>query len=651
MTCAGTSLTWMKGAPAGPFAGVYDSLRRSEARLRAAFEQSPFAVLTYRPDGSVKSANPTWYALWQSPPDVLAGYNIFDDPQVDALGLRGDLRRAFAGEAVRMPVIRYDPADIGREGRPRWIECGFYPLQDEEGRVFEVVQVTYDITEAKEAEEALNNAQEVRQLALASANMGVWELDLDTMRGRWDERARVLFGLTSSEVRDLEMIERVHPDDRPNVETVLAHAMVPCSNGFYDFEYRTCPRPGTVLWVRSVGRVLFRTSGNARQPVRIVGIMMNVTEQKEAARRKDDFLAMLSHELRNPLAAIRTAAELVQRSDGDRSILARASGVLARQSAHMAKLLDGLLDVSRITRGKVTLEKRRVKLGALLRDVVSDRRTDAAQKDVDLHLAIDEDAPMIVSADPARLIQVFDNLIGNALRFTDRNGSVTVSVELDDAKARVSVRDTGIGFAPETKARLFEPFAQGPQDLSRERGGLGLGLSLAQGLVELHGGSIEADSAGPGRGATFVVRLPLTLERLDEHPTRTTSTDGNDAARILLIEDNEDSAETLRAMLELDGHVVEVANDGEGGIELAVEQHPDVVLCDIGLPGSLSGFDVARFLRSHSDTRDIRLVAITGYGRPEDQTRCTEAGFDVHLTKPVDLATMTRAITEPLPRA
>ena len=349
---------------------------------------------------------------------------------------------------------------------------------------------------------------------------------------------------------------------------------------------------------------------------------------KEADRRKNEFLAMLSHELRNPLAPIRNSLTIMQRAVPGGDQARRAQQTIDRQTAHMTRLIDELLDVTRISRGKITLQRERLDLCDLVRRTAEDHRSLFAKEGVDLevHTAAQ---PLWVDGDQTRLTQVLGNLLQNAAKFTARGGTASVSVEEDRAagEALVRVRDTGVGVSAEMLAHVFEPFEQADKTLDRSGGGLGLGLTLVKSLVELHGGRVEGRSGGEGTGAEFMVRLPL--ERREVEPASAgPSVEPRPLRRqrVLVIEDNVDAAESLGDALKLDGYEVAVAFDGSQGIEKAREFGPDVVFCDIGLPG-MDGYEVARAFRSDAALRGVLLAALTGYAGPEDQRRAAEAGF------------------------
>jgi two-component system CheB/CheR fusion protein len=375
----------------------------------------------------------------------------------------------------------------------------------------------------------------------------------------------------------------------------------------------------------------------------------------EADRRKDEFFGLLSHELRNPLAGVANALHILRRSSGDPARAARAQAVMERQLAHLTRLVDDLLDVARITRGRIHLRKAPLDLAAVVRDAVEDHR--AAFERLGLELV--EDVPaqaVLVDGDGTRLSQVLGNLLANSAKYTPEGGMVVVRLEAaGDDDALLEVRDTGEGIEPEVLPRIFEPFSQGDRSLARSRGGLGLGLTLVRDLVELHGGTVRVASAGPGAGTSVLVRLPRAPAPAPA-PARPEASPHAGArgapagAHVLVVEDNADAAETLRDALELEGVQVTLARDGAAALAAAQRHRPDLVVCDIGLPGALDGYAVARALRADPALRATPLVALTGYAGPEDRARALEAGFDRHLAKPTGLDDLLRAIQALAPR-
>jgi signal transduction histidine kinase len=365
-------------------------------------------------------------------------------------------------------------------------------------------------------------------------------------------------------------------------------------------------------------------------------VELRTAQLTEANRRKDAFLTMLAHELRNPLAPLRNALYVLRRRDSGDPALSQGYEMMERQVCHLGRIVEDLLDVSRIVQGKIELRPERLDLARLVRNAVEDHRSILEQAG----LAVDVESPQIpvwVMGDSTRLSQILANLLDNAAKFTRPGGRVSIKIEMDTkAKtADIVVRDTGIGIERNMLPRLFETFTQADQGLERGQGGLGLGLSLVKGLTELHGGAVHAASAGPGCGAEFTIQLPVLSEPMALSTMPARSEHRSKPLHVLVVEDNHDAAESLRSLLELYGHKVAVAYTGPDGVKAAELWQPDVLLCDIGLPG-LDGYAVAQKLRQNPGTAHTLLIAVTGYGQNEDRYRSLEAGFDRHLVKPLD---------------
>ena len=372
--------------------------------------------------------------------------------------------------------------------------------------------------------------------------------------------------------------------------------------------------------------------------------------QAEADRRKDEFLAMLGHELRNPLAAIRNALWLLDQVGSKEERAIRQREVIMRQTRHLVRMVDDLLDVSRVTRGKIILKQQPVDLEEVAGRCLSELGMSALAASNGLEIEV-ETQPVLVQGDPVRLEQVLCNLMQNAVKYTPRGGRIRLCVGAEGGDAVLRVRDTGIGLSGEMLHTIFEPFAQVESSRQRAVGGLGLGLPLVRSLVALHGGGVEAVSEGPGTGSEFIVRLPLLPEEKAGAFRRTSPARSGRALQpvtglhVLIVEDNEDGRESLRELLELWGHQVSSAGSGPEGIEMAFAIRPEVALIDIGLPG-LDGNEVARRIRSILDEEEISLIAMTGYGQPEDRRRALQAGFDRYLVKPVDPAVLAQLLSE-----
>lgn len=364
---------------------------------------------------------------------------------------------------------------------------------------------------------------------------------------------------------------------------------------------------------------------------------------EESERRKDAFLGMLAHELRNPLGPIRNAINLLQHMGPDTPRHMQLRDIIDRQVTHMTRLVDDLLDSTRLARGKVLLRKERCDIVRLVRQTVDDYRNIFAESKLSVELTL-PDTPLWVQGDPTRLVQMIGNLLHNSNKFTAPGGKIFVQVRFDAevGTAAISISDTGIGIDPQMLPYVFDVFQQAEQGLDRTRGGLGLGLSLVRGLAELHNGVVTAASDGLGKGATFTIRLPAEAAA-DTAVAPAEAAEKASRRRILIIEDNLDAAETTRMLLEQEGHDVRMAHTGAEGIAAARQFLPQVILCDIGLPG-VDGYQVARTMRRDVAFGTPFIVALTGYGRDQDRKQAQEAGFDMHLTKPIDMGSLRRAL-------
>jgi signal transduction histidine kinase/ActR/RegA family two-component response regulator len=418
----------------------------------------------------------------------------------------------------------------------------------------------------------------------------------------------------------------------------------------YNEEEILIERPDGSRWVALAHANPFhdesgRVAGAVNVLVDITARKRTEEELREADRRKSEFLAMLAHELRNPLAPLRNGLQIMRLAGENGAAAAEARAMMERQLAQMVRLIDDLLDLSRITNGKIELRKEKVDLAAVVRDAVETSRPliDAAGHELTVTVL---HRPVVVHADRTRLAQVFANLLNNSAKHTERGGRIGLTVERQGSDAVVRVKDTGVGIAPDMLARIFDLFTQADGSLERAQGGLGIGLSLVRRLVEMHGGRVEAHSEGRGKGSEFVVRLSAVLSS-GEAPQRT---DGEEDCRapkyrILVVDDNNDAARSLALLLKLTGHDTRTAHDGLEALEAAKQFRPDVVLLDIGLP-KLNGYDTCRCLRAQPWGEKVVLLALTGWGQEEDRRRSMEAGFNFHLIKPVHPADLEKLLAE-----
>ncbi len=535
-----------------------------------------------------------------------------------------------------------------RGGDVRWVHCRSAPRRLPTGEtVWE--GIVMDVTARRRSEREAQVHRDRLDLVVNSVDIGLWYCDLPFGELVWNAKVKEHFGLPpDADVTIDTFYDRLHPADRERTRGAI-EASIRDRTG-YDIEYRTVGPDGRERWVRAIGRTFYAPSG---EPVSFDGVTVDVTQRvrqeealKDADRRKDEFLATLAHELRNPLAPLRNGLQILRLSRGDAAAADRAMGMMDRQLGQMVHLVDDLLDVSRITRGKLHLRRDRVELAAVVRNAVEASRPLVEAAGHRLAVSLPPE-PVHLDADPTRLAQVLSNLLTNAAKYTERGGDIRLAAERRGDGVVVSVRDTGIGIAAEHLPRLFEMFSQVDSALERSPGGLGIGLALVRGLVEMHGGTVEARSEGRGRGSEFVVRLPLPGDP-PAGPARADDDSGPAAARprrrVLVADDNRDAADSLAEMLRLFGHEVHAAHDGREAVEAAAWFRPEVALLDIGMP-RLNGYEAARLIREQADRRRVVLVAVTGWGQEDDRRRGAEAGFDAHLTKPVAPADLDRLLT------
>ncbi len=587
------------------------------------------------------------------------GFRIFREGR-ELKGGELPLRRAAAGDVVENEEVQLET----RGGERRHVLVHAAPLFDARGAVRGAVASLDDLTPLRIAEEAARLSRERLDLVVNAAELGLWFCDLpasppppgperiSSLLGGLRASAHLArhFGLhegAAPELADLDA--RLHPDDRAAVCAAVERAIE--APGPFDLELRTVGLDDRVRWIRAIGAFSADAEG---RPIRFDGVTVDVTEQKaieaalrESARRKDDFLALLGHELRNPLAPIRNSLAILGLPNVTPEAAAKARTMMERQLGHLTRLVDDLLDVSRISRGKIELKRTTFDLAGLVRSTVEDHRPAAETRGLSLSAELAAER-LDVHADATRVAQSVGNLLQNALKFTPAGGRISVRLAGRQELAALVVEDTGIGMDGATLQSVFEPFRQA----DHRRGGLGLGLAVARRLVELNGGTLGATSPGPGKGSRFELTLPLTEMRAAVDAPRAPAPAAGEAAsrrRVLIVEDNLDAADSLAAFLQMIGHQVAVAYDGPSGVERALGFAPEVVLCDIDLPG-LDGYAVAAALRKEPALRGAYLVAMTGYGQADDKRRAKETGFDAHLTKPTDPAALERLLAR-LPSA
>ena len=618
-----------------------EALRESENRFRGLMEQAPFSVQIFSPDGRTVRVNQAWSQLWGVTLDQMGAYNILEDPQLEAKGILPIIRRAFAGEAVELPAIEYDPEQTlpgltSHKEPARWVSATAYPLKDRKGKVTEVVLIHNDITGQKRADADLRESEEKLRLLADTIPQLAWMARPDGHIFWYNRRWYEYTGTTHEEMEGWGW-QSVH--DPAVLPDVLDRWNASIARG----------EPFDMVFPLKGADGLFRpflTRVNALRDaagaiVYWFGTNTDISEIKrmeqalrQADRRKDEFLATLAHELRNPLAPIRNCLQILKMPRVDAATAQQTRGVMERQVHHLIRLVDDLLDVSRVMRGKIALRKERVELATIVARAIEIAQPliEARGHQLTVSLA-DESLP--VHADPVRLAQVVGNLLTNAAKYTESSGSIGVTAWRENGKAVLRVEDNGIGIAADVMPHVFELFVQADPAATRSQGGLGIGLTLAKTLVEMHEGTIEAGSNGLGEGSAFTVRLPaLALTRAEpavpDKPERGPSPSGH---RVLVVDDNEDAAESLAILLRLEGHEVHVALDGASALEKARALRPALVFLDIGMP-VMDGYEVARRLRTLPGLEKTVLAALSGWGQEEDRRRSAAAGFDRHLVKP-----------------
>ena len=645
---------------------------RSEERFRTLVTATSQVVWGSTPEGEVNEASPTWIEYTGQMNGEWRGWGWIEAVHPDD---REPTATAWRDALAARTLVDVDYRLRRHDGEYRWATVRGAPLLDADGRVREWIGTITDIHERRTAEARLRllyavseaTREAIDPIAVMAATTRLLgehlvvtrcayadvEADNDrvTVRHDWtvpgaasvvgeysldqfgSRTAAELRGGRTLVVRDVDR-EMTQADgarmfDALGIKAVVACPLVKAGRLVALMAvHQSAPRNWTAHEVALVEQVVERCWAHIER-VRAAEAL------READRRKDAFLATLAHELRNPLAPIRTGLQVMKMSGDDGEASERSRHMMERQVEHMVRLVDDLMDVSRITRDKVELRRERVQLTAVLGKAVETSRPllDGMGHTVTLTLPAH---PVVVDADPTRLAQVFANLLNNAAKYSERNGHVRLSVEREGGDAVVAVQDSGIGIAADQLHRIFEMFTQVDQSLEKTQGGLGIGLTLVKRLVEMHGGRVEAQSEGPGRGSRFVVRLPVVVQApVPAHAGKQEPPAATSSLRILVVDDNRDGADSLAEMLNIFGHDIRTAYDGEAAVAAAREFRPDVILLDLGLP-KLNGYEACRRIRAQQNGTPAVVIAQTGWGSDEDRQRTTAAGFDHHMVKPVD---------------
>jgi PAS domain S-box-containing protein len=621
-----------------------EKLRLSEERFRLLVEGvQDYAIFMLDTQGRVKTWNAGAQRLKGYTADEIIGQHFSRFyPQEDVQ----------AGKPERELEIATATGKYGEEGwRLRkdgthfWASVVITALRDEAGVLRGFGKVTRDMTERKEAEEnarrllqeeATRKAGEARLYLAAiveSSDDAIIGKTLDGRIASWNRGAHRLYGYTAEEIVGKPLALLVPPDHADELPAIMERIM---RGDFIEhYETQRIRKDGSRVEVSLTISPVRNAEG------KIIGaskVARDITARKEEDRRKNEFIALLAHELRNPLAPLRNALQVMRLAGNDREAGEQARTMMERQLQHLVRLVDDLLDVSRISQGKLQLRKERISLAAIVGNALEVCEGLATQQDHELVVTLPQE-PLYVDADKTRLAQALCNLLSNAVKYSDRGSPIWLTVRREANEAAISVKDAGVGIQAPMLPKVFDLFTQIDRSLEKSQGGLGVGLTIVKRLVEMHGGSVEAHSDGLGLGSEFVVRLPLVLalaqEGQDQEDNRQISR--TTQHRILVVDDNVDAASSLALMLKIMGHEVRTANDGLEGVETAAAFRPDLILLDIGMP-RLNGYDACRRIREQPWGKNVNIVALTGWGQDEDKRRSKEAGFDSHLVKPVEPA-------------
>ncbi len=627
------------------------ALRASETRFRATFENAAVGIAQVAPDGRWLKVNEVLCRMTGYSHQELLARTAADITCADDLARAAEqARRLLAGE---INTYALDQRYRRKDGDTVLVKLTV-SLVRERGEPAYLIVIVDDITDRRRIEAQLHEKQVRMELALQASRAATWTIDYTRDSSeQFDARASELAGLDPS--RSVwpagTFCTLLHAQDRARMQEAAerTHAM---SGPGPTIEYRIERQHGEVIWLQGTGIV---DRDDAGKPRHFIGVSVDITERKglerqlrhsidklaEANTRKDRFLATLAHELRNPLAPIANGVQIIKRAP-TADTLQRTIEIMERQIRHLSRLVDDLLDISRVTRGKATLRTERLDIRELLANALDSSWTTADAERIQLSLDL-PDTPLLVDGDRDRLTQVFANILSNAAKYTKGSARLWVTARREGNEAVVGIRDTGVGIPPDSLGSIFEMFSQ-LQPPGYGEGGLGIGLALVHQLVQLHGGSVEARSEGIGHGSEFIVHLPLLAAGAalaDPAPAASDSGDAGESHRVLVVDDNSDCAESLGTLLELMGHEVRAVDDGAQAIEVARAFRPDVIFMDIALP-RMNGLEAAQHIQALALAEPPLIVALTGWGQDVDRERSWRAGIRYHLTKPIDQESLQR---------
>ncbi len=629
------------------------ALERSERRYRALVQA--FSQNVWRSDGTGDDGSSEWWEkLTGQTADEARGWGWLDAVHPDD---RERAKQQWTHALTSQTLFNVEYRIRARNAGYRHYAVRGVPVLNSAGQFDEWIGTITDIDDRKQAEEQLRHSEARFRAAVGAVSSLIWTNDAEGRMVGEQSGWGNFTGQSQAEYQGYGWSRAVHSEDAQPTIDAWNHAV--SEQRIFVFEHRVRRHDGEwrLCSIRAVP--LMNDSGKVRE---WVGVHTDITERKQleeglrhlaadlsdANRRKDEFLATLAHELRNPLAPIRNGLQILQMPENTPIRAEKVLAMMERQLTQMVRLVDDLLDVSRISRGKVELRKERIDLATVVQNAVETSLPLIEQQGHSLTVTLPPD-PVYLDADATRLAQVFLNLLNNAAKYSERGGQIWLTAEQQREEVIVSVKDTGIGISAAHLPRIFEIFAQVSTALEKSQGGLGIGLSLVKGLVELQGGTIEAHSDGLGKGSEFIVRLPTwsgtTLPVPFVNRTGKVEPASHPTCRILVVDDNEDATVSLAMMLEIMGHEVYTAHDGETGVKLAKKWQPDIILMDLGMP-RMNGYEAARHIRQETWGTRIILVALTGWGADDDRRKTQDAGFDRHLVKPVEPNALMQLLAE-----
>ncbi|QJR80356.1 PAS domain S-box protein [Alteromonas pelagimontana] len=642
--------------------------------LPSSFEHAACGLVTTEADGTICRANSTFCKWFNFTPDELIGKKKIQElftvggrffhhthwaPLLQMQGSVAEVQIDMVtsdGETLPMLIN----ASRAKYSDKTFDQLAFFVATDRKSYERELIaarkSVEDSLADLRDTQKKLQESRDFLSIAIHSARMGIWSQDIASNQVSWSQELQHLTELTDSTrwATSEDFYRLIHEDDRSKFEDAIHNAIQTKSD--YAIEFRLQHASGDWLVMEGRGHATYSDGGEV---ISVFGILIDISDRKAtekqlhdlnqqlslADRRKDEFLATLGHELRNPLAPIKNVLEIMRLKETEDSFMHWSRDIIERHVSQMTHLIDDLMEVSRISQGRVELRKQQIDINEMMQNAVESSQALMLEQNHTLTVT-EPEHPIIIDADPTRIIQIISNLLNNAAKYTPDGGRIHLRAFQEGDEVVLSVSDTGIGIPPEQLGNIFNMFSQLAPALERSHGGLGIGLALVSGLVKLHGGTISARSEGEDKGSEFIVRLPIVTPSEVLAPQHSRARPENaESRRILVIDDNVDAAESLAFLLGANGHTTLSAHDGITGVELAAEFRPEVILSDIGLP-DITGYEVATRIRQNAWGKEVYLIATTGWGQDKDKQLAGAAGFDKHLTKPIDFQELNSILKE-----